>query len=49
MQRYDAQTALVIVDLQNDFADPAGSLWVAGAAAIIPRINDEIDAAERGG
>jgi nicotinamidase/pyrazinamidase len=49
MQRYDPQTALVIVDLQNDFADPAGSLWVAGAAAIIPRINNEIDAAERGG
>jgi nicotinamidase/pyrazinamidase len=49
MQRYDRRTALVIVDLQNDFADPAGSLWVAGAAAIIPRINDEIATAERAG
>src|SRR6185369_15688149 len=49
MQRYDRRTALVIVDLQNDFADPAGSLWVAGAAKIIPRINDEIVTAERAG
>ena len=49
MQRYDRRTALVIVDLQNDFADPGGSLWVAGAAAIIPRINDEIATAERAG
>jgi nicotinamidase/pyrazinamidase len=39
VQRYDERTALVVVDVQNDFADPAGSLWVAGAAAIIPRIN----------
>jgi nicotinamidase/pyrazinamidase len=49
MQRYDRSTALVIVDLQNDFADPAGSLFVAGAAAIIPRINDEIATAEQAG
>ena len=26
--RYDAATALIIVDVQNDFADPAGSLYV---------------------
>jgi nicotinamidase/pyrazinamidase len=49
MQRYDRRTALVVVDLQNDFADPAGSLWVAGAAAIIPRINDEMATAEAAG
>jgi nicotinamidase/pyrazinamidase len=49
MQRYDRRTALVVVDLQNDFADPAGSLWVAGAAAIIPRINDEVATAEAAG
>src|SRR5215210_875322 len=42
MQRYDRRTALVVVDVQNDFADPAGSLFVAGAAEIIPRINDDI-------
>ena len=49
MQRYDAATALVVVDLQNDFADPAGSLSVAGANEIIPRINEEIGEAVRGG
>ena len=49
MQRYDERTALVIVDVQNDFADPAGSLFVAGAAAIIPRINAEIAIARDAG
>ena len=40
--RYDRSTALIVVDVQNDFADPEGSLSVAGAAGIIPRINDAI-------
>jgi nicotinamidase/pyrazinamidase len=35
----------VVVDVQNDFADPAGSLSVAGGDTIIPVINAEIDAA----
>ena len=35
MSRYDEQTALVVVDLQNDFADPAGSLAVSGADAVV--------------
>ena len=30
MQRYRPGTALIVVDVQNDFADPAGSLSVAG-------------------
>jgi nicotinamidase/pyrazinamidase len=42
MQRYDARTALVVVDLQNDFADPAGSLAVHGGANLVPIINGEI-------
>jgi nicotinamidase/pyrazinamidase len=42
MQRYDARTALVVVDLQNDFADPAGSLAVHGGANLVPIINAEI-------
>ncbi|HET8570734.1 MAG TPA: isochorismatase family protein [Candidatus Limnocylindria bacterium] len=42
MIRYDDRTALVIVDVQNDFADPAGSLSVAGGEAIVGRINDEV-------
>ena len=42
MQRYHPGTALVVVDVQNDFADPSGSLSVAGGAAVIPTINGEI-------
>lgn len=42
MPRYDAATALVIVDLQNDFADPGGGLSVAGGDAIVPTVNGEV-------
>ena len=31
--------ALVVVDVQNDFADPAGSLAVTGGASIVPVVN----------
>ena len=31
-------TALVVVDMQNDFVDPAGALCVAAAAATVPAI-----------
>lgn len=49
MNGWDARTALVVVDMQNDFADPAGSLWVAGAEAVVPVVNREIaDAVEAG-
>ena len=48
-QRYDAHTALVIVDLQNDFADPDGGLSVEGGTEIIPTVNAEIAAAEAAG
>ena len=27
---YDYNTALLVVDVQNDFADPAGGLYVTG-------------------
>ncbi|OQR85867.1 Pyrazinamidase/nicotinamidase [Achlya hypogyna] len=33
------KTALIIVDMQNDFAAPTGSLSVAGGESIIPTIN----------
>jgi nicotinamidase/pyrazinamidase len=49
MSRYDERTALVVVDLQNDFADPAGSLSVAGGEAIIPIVNAAVRAARDGG
>jgi nicotinamidase/pyrazinamidase len=39
---FDAETALVVVDLQNDFADPAGSLFVAGAEAVVGAVNDAV-------
>jgi len=39
--RYGPKTALVVVDVQNDFADPGGSLFVQGAADILPLVNSE--------
>jgi nicotinamidase/pyrazinamidase len=49
VSRYDRSTALVVVDVQNDFADPAGSLSVARAERILPRINAEIEEARAAG
>jgi nicotinamidase/pyrazinamidase len=46
MADYDRSTALIVVDVQNDFADPSGSLWVRGATRILPRINREVEQAE---
>ena len=42
---YDPRTALIVVDVQNDFANPAGSLSVAGGDTIVPYINGQIAAA----
>jgi nicotinamidase/pyrazinamidase len=42
---YDDKTALIVVDVQNDFADPKGNLHVPEGDAIIPRINTEIQRA----
>jgi nicotinamidase/pyrazinamidase len=42
MPRYDTATALVVVDVQNDFADPAGSLSVVGGEEIVPTVDGEI-------
>jgi nicotinamidase/pyrazinamidase len=46
---YDDTTALVVVDVQNDFADPAGSLYVSGGEDVVPVVNDEISRARAGG
>jgi nicotinamidase/pyrazinamidase len=46
---YDERTALVVVDVQNDFADPGGSLYVTGGEAVVGTINDEIEAARAAG
>jgi len=48
-QPYDEKTALLVVDVQNDFADPRGSLSVPGGAAVIDAINAEIAAATEAG
>jgi nicotinamidase/pyrazinamidase len=42
---YDPATALIVVDVQNDFADPKGSLYVGGGEDVLPHLNAEIDAA----
>jgi len=42
---YEPATALVAVDVQNDFADPAGGLAVGDGAAVVPLLNAEIAAA----
>lgn len=42
-------TALVVVDVQNDFANPRGSLYVHGGEETVPIINTEIAAAELAG
>ena len=49
MQRFDPQTCLIVVDVQNDFADPKGSLSVAGGEAVVPIINRAAWAAIRAG
>jgi nicotinamidase/pyrazinamidase len=49
MVTYDPATALVVVDVQNDFADPAGSLSVKGGEAIIPVVNRQVAAARAAG
>ena len=45
MATYDPSTALVVVDVQNDFASPDGSLSVRGGDEIIAVLNREIAAA----
>ena len=49
MATYDGRTALIVADVQNDFADPAGSLAVRGGDRIVPRVNEEIRNATDGG
>ena len=49
MATYDARTALLVVDVQNDFADPSGSLYVAGGEQIVPIVNAEVEQAREAG
>ena len=49
MSAYDAETALLVVDVQNDFADPKGGLYVAGGEEVVGRANEEVEAGLAGG
>jgi nicotinamidase/pyrazinamidase len=46
---FGPKVALLVVDVQNDFADPRGSLYVRDAEAVIPIINEQVDAARTAG
>jgi len=46
---FDLSAALVVVDVQNDFADPAGALAVPGGEAVVPVINELVAAAREVG
>ena len=48
-QAYDGAAALVVVDVQNDFADPSGSLYVPAGDEVVGRVNAEIEAAVEAG
>jgi len=43
--RYGPSVALVVVDVQNDFADPSGNLFVRGGEAAVAAVNREVAAA----
>ena len=49
MAEYGPRTALIVVDVQNDFADPNGSLYVTGGEEVVARVNEEIAAARSPG
>ena len=49
MAEYGAQTALIVVDMQNDFADPRGALYVRGGEDVLPVANAEIAKARAAG
>ena len=48
-ERYGPNAALIVVDVQNDFADPAGSLFVQRAGEILPMVNSEARIASEAG
>lgn len=46
---YTAETALIVVDVQNDFAHPDGNLYVQGGEEVVEAANREIAKAQRAG
>lgn len=49
MPDYDDSTALIVVDVQNDFADPRGSLYVQDGEKVPAAANREAEAARAAG
>lgn len=49
MADYGPKTALVVVDVQNDFADPKGSLYVQGGETVVPFVNEQVASARASG
>lgn len=45
MPRFTPTTALIVVDMQNDFADPEGNLFVPGGDEVVGVVNEAIGAA----
>jgi len=48
-QDYTPSTALIVVDVQHDFADPSGSLYVKGGEDVVGPIASQIAAAQAAG
>jgi nicotinamidase/pyrazinamidase len=46
---YTLRTALIVVDVQNDFADPSGALYVRDGAQVVPLVNAEVGRAQDAG
>ena len=46
---FGPSTALIVVDMQHDFADPAGSLYVGGAEHMVGSVNELLAAAKAAG
>lgn len=49
MNQFPPETALVVVDVQNDFADPEGSLYVKGAGEVVKAVNRLVERAREEG
>src|SRR5438034_1084169 len=49
MAEYEAHAALIVTDVQNDFADPGGSLYVQGGENLLPIVNREVEGAREAG
>jgi nicotinamidase/pyrazinamidase len=47
--RFDDATALLVIDVQNDFADEGGSLYVSGGEDVIAPVGAEVVAAQNAG